>query len=152
MAKTEPYVENKDFTPEPTDIRAQFNTSGLGASDRIEETAAVYEQDKVGVAQQITAALDPKDTSVGADKVLLPDTSVTNEAATKDLQDRAKAVLKEEETRVAQHPSPAQQEAAEKGDSGSTAAAKQEQSNATVGTKVGQHSTAEQRSTTQTHK
>src|SRR4051812_3702637 len=63
-----PYVENEDFVPSATDIQKQYNTSGVGAHDRIEEVSAVFDVDKVKVAQEIKGALDPEDNSVSASR------------------------------------------------------------------------------------
>lgn len=90
-----PYVENEDFVPNPADQRSQYNTSGLGAHQRIEEVSNVYEVDKVRTAEQIVAALDPKDTSVDSSKVLLPEALPDNETAKKEITAAAKARVKQ---------------------------------------------------------
>lgn len=122
------YVENKDHVPNPTDMVAQFNTSGTGAHGRIEEVAPIFQVDKVKAAQEVQAALDPKNTSVPADRVLLPSPVDDNEAAKKDLLDRAKATVKEGV--VIGGPTPAEQEAELDGDEGTDAATEQERGNA----------------------
>lgn len=109
-----PYVENEDFVPNPADQNAQYNTSGLGAHQRIEEVSSVYEVDKVRTAQQVLAALDPKDASVSADKVLLPEATDDNETAKKSLAAAAKERVKQGV--VIGEPGPAEREAAEETD------------------------------------
>lgn len=115
-----PYVENDSHVPNPTDIISQFNTSGLGAHGKIEETAAIFEVDKVAVAQEILGALDPKDNTVSSDRVLLPNTDVDNETARKDL--KAVAEARVEQGVVIGGPTPAQREAEKEGDEGAVAA------------------------------
>lgn len=122
------YVENKDHVPNPTDMVAQFNTSGTGAHGRIEEVAPIFQVDKVKAAQEVQAALDPKNTSVSSDRVLLPSPVDDNEVAKKDLLDRAKATVKEGV--VIGGPTPAEAEAEKEGDEGTDAAVEQERGNA----------------------
>lgn len=122
------YVESDDHVPNPTDMVAQFNTSGTGAHGKIEEVAPVFKVDKVKAAQEALAALDPKNTSVPSDRVLLPSPLDDNEAAKKDLTERAKATVKEGV--VIGGPTPAEQEAELEGDEGVDAAVEQERGNA----------------------
>lgn len=111
-----PYVENEDHVPNPADMVNWYNTSGTGASERIEEVSHVFEADKVNVAKEIKAALDPKDTSVPSNRVLLPDDHVDNETAKKELKEAAEARLKEGV--VIGGPTPAAREAAEEDNRG----------------------------------
>lgn len=135
------YVENEDHTPNPTDMVAQFNTSGTGAHGRIEEVAPIFQVDKVKTAQEVEAALDPKNTNVDASRVILPSNLDDNDAAKKDLLDRAKATIKEGV--VIGGPTPAEAEAEKSGEEGEEAAVAQEQGNAasnSTGTRsAGQH-------------
>ncbi len=87
------YQESEDFIPNPADMRKQFNTSGLGASGRIEEVTAVFDVDKVRIGEQIVSALDPDDDTVPSDRVVLPSLETDNEAA-------SKAILATAEKRV----------------------------------------------------
>lgn len=135
------YKESDDFVPNPTDMVAQFNTSGLGAHGRIEEVAPVFEVDKVKTAQEIEAALDPKNDSVPASRVLLPEALDDNETAKKNLAEVAKARLKKGVEIGG--PTPAEREAELDGDEGVTAAVEQERgnaaSNSTGARTAGQH-------------
>lgn len=108
------YVEDPNFEPNPADLRKQFNTSGLGASHRIEETAAVYEVDKAKTAEQVTRALDGDDREVSRDRVILPQGDPTPDEAEKSLLKTAKARVKQKV--VMGGPTPAEEAAAEKGD------------------------------------
>lgn len=106
-----PYVEDENFVPNPTDQMKQYNTSGLGAHQRIEEVANIFEVDKVKTAEQIVAALDEDDPSVDASRVVLPSATDDNDAA-------RERVLKAAQARVKQgvvigEPGPAEREAAE---------------------------------------
>jgi hypothetical protein len=138
------YVENEDHIPNPTDMVAQFNTSGTGAHGRIEEVAPVFQVDKVKTAQEIQAALDPKNTAVSSDRVLLPSTETDNDAAKKDLKARADATVKAGV--VVGGPTPAEEEAALDGEEGEAAAVEQERgnsaSNSTGTVNSGQHTGA----------
>lgn len=125
------YKESDDHIPNPTDITTQFNTSGVGAHHRIEEVAPIFEVDKVTTAQEITAALDDKDDTVPASRVLLPDPLGDNETAKKNIEAAAKARVKQGAT--LQGPGPAEREAALEGEEGHKAAVRQEQSNSVVG-------------------
>lgn len=122
------YVENEDHVPNPTDMVAQFNTSGTGAHGRIEEVAPIFQVDKVKAAQEVLAALDPKNTSVPSDRVLLPSAIDDNDEAKKDLTERAKATVKDGV--VIGGPTPAEAEAELEGDEGTDAAVEQERGNA----------------------
>ena len=108
------YVEDKDHVPNPTDMVSTFNTSGLGAHQRIEEVSPIFEVDKVKTAEQIVAALDPKDTSVSSDRVLLPEATDDNETAKKTLLEAAKERASQDV--VVGGPTPAEREAAEETD------------------------------------
>lgn len=107
------YVEDEDFVPSPTDMQKQYNTSGLGASGRIEETSAVYAVDKARTAEQILAALDPDDNSVSADKVLLPG-DLDRDEAHDHISEVAQARV--DKGVVIGGPTPAQEQAEEEGD------------------------------------
>lgn len=122
------YKESDDHVPNPTDMVAQFNTSGLGAHGRIEEVAPVFEVDKVKTAQEILGAFDPKNDAVKSDRVLLPEALDDNETAKKNLTEAAEARVKQGV--VVGGPTPAEREAELEGDEGSEAAAEQERQNA----------------------
>lgn len=138
------YVENKDHVPNPTDMVAQFNTSGTGAHGRIEEVAPVFEVDKVKTAQEIVAALDGDNTAVPSSRVLLPNEVDDNDVAKENLLSVAEARLKEGV--VVGGPTPAEREAELEGDEGTEAAVEQERSNAasnsTGNRTAGQHDEA----------
>lgn len=108
------YVEDPDFVPNAGDIRKQFNTSGLGASGKIEETSAVFDLDKAATAEQITRALDDDDTSVSSDKVLLSQGQADPAAERKSITKAAKNRLKNPV--VVGEPSPLEAAAADEGD------------------------------------
>lgn len=129
------YVENEDHVPNPTDMVAQFNTSGTGAHGRIEEVAPIFEVDKVKTAQEIEAALDPKNDNVPASRVVLPSQIDDNDEAKKDLKERAASRLKKGVEIGG--PTPAEDEAAKEGDEGEEAAVEQERGNA-AGNSTGQ--------------
>ncbi len=135
------YVESESHVPNPTDIVAQYNTSGTGAHQKIEEISPIFEVDKVKTAEQILGALDPKDTSVSADKVLLPNVEQDNDAAAKAIKATAKARV--QEGVVVGGPTPAEREAEDTtGTDGEKAAKAQEAENAaqnSVGTNAGEH-------------
>lgn len=122
------YQESEDHVPNPTDMVAQYNTSGLGAHQRIEEVAPIFEVDKVKTAQEALAALDPKNDAVSSDRVLLPNAVDDNEVAKKNLTEVAKGRVKQGV--VVGGPTPAEREAELEGDEGAEAAAEQERSNA----------------------
>lgn len=122
------YQESEDHVPNPTDMVAQYNTSGLGAHQRIEEVAPVFEVDKVKTAQEILGALDPKNEAVSSDRVLLPNAVDDNETAKKNLTEVAKGRVKQGV--VIGGPTPAEREAELEGDEGAEAATEQERSNA----------------------
>lgn len=108
------YVEDEDFVPNPADMVKQFNTSGLGASGRIEEVSPVFTVDKVKTAEQVLAALDPDNTAVDSSKVLLPNAVDDNDEAREAIRDAAQARV--DKGVVIGEPTPAQKEAAEEGD------------------------------------
>lgn len=108
------YVEDPNFVPNASDLRKQFNTSGLGASGDITQSSAVFDLDKAATAEQITRALDDSDPSVSSDRVLLPEGAVDPEEAKKGLLKAAKARLKNPV--VVGEASPAEKAAAEEGD------------------------------------
>jgi len=109
------YVENEDHVPSLTDQEGQYNTSGLGAHQRLDEISSAYRIDKVNTAEQIVAALDPEDDSVSSDKVVLPDDPNANtEAAKRDLLAKAEAAI--ERGAAVNEPGPAEAEAAEETD------------------------------------
>lgn len=64
------YVENTNFVPEASDVHGTFNTSGVGASHDPATISPIFAIDRLTVAAQIKAALDPEDHSVSADKVI----------------------------------------------------------------------------------
>lgn len=135
------YVENEDFVPNPTDMRAQFNTSGTGAHGKIEEVAPVFEVDKVKTAQEILAALDDDNEHVDSSRVLLPEGLDDNETAKKRLTQVAEARVKQGVEIGG--PTPAQREAELEGDEGTLAAVEQERGNAAANStgnrNAGQH-------------
>lgn len=112
------YVEDPNFVPNAGDMRKQFNTSGLGASGKIEETSAVFDLDKAATAEQISRALDPDDTSVSSDKVLLSQGPADPEAERKEISKAAKARLKKPV--IVGGPSPLEEAAGEEGDDNPT--------------------------------
>lgn len=122
------YVESEDHVPNPTDMVAQYNTSGIGAHQRIEEVSPIFEVDKVKVAQEVLGALDPENDSVKSDRVLLPVPLLDNETAKKELIEAAEARVKQGV--VVGGPTPAEREAEFDGDEGVRAAVEQERSNA----------------------
>lgn len=105
----EAYKESDDFVPNPSDMRGTYNTSGLGASERIEEVSSVFEVDKVNVAQEIVDALDP-DSPVSSSKVLLPNPVESNEEALDQIETAAERRL--EQGAVIGGPGPAERDAA----------------------------------------
>lgn len=121
------YSEDKDFVPNPTDMVAQFNTSGLGAHGRIEEVSPIFEVDKVKTAAEITAALDPDNDTVPSSRVLLPNLTDDNDVAREEILEAAEARL--DKGVVIGGPTPAQREAELEGDEGVLAAVEQERSN-----------------------
>lgn len=130
---TERYKESDTHIPRPTDQVAFLNTTGIGGShQRLEEIAPVFEQDKVAVAREIVAALDPDDTSVSSDRVMLPEANVVvrEDDAAESLKARAEAKI---EAGATIEPTPAQVEAAKEGGEGQEAAVRDEQRNAIVG-------------------
>lgn len=137
------YKESEDFTPNPTDMVAQYNTEGVGAHQRIEEVSPIFEVDKVKTSQEILGALDPKNDAVRSDRVLLPEAVSDNETARKEITEVAKNRVKKGVEIGG--PTPAQQEAALEGDEGAEAAVEQERSNSaanSTGTRdAGQHGT-----------
>lgn len=144
------YVENEDHIPEPTDMVAQFNTEGVGAHGRIEEVSPIFEVDKVKVAQEVTAALDPKNAAVPSSRVLLPEALDDNETAKKNLLEVAEERVKQGV--VIGEATPAEREAELEGDEGTLAAVDQDAKNAAANSTgnrdAGQHegsvATAEQ--------
>lgn len=135
------YVENEDHIPNPTDMVAQYNTSGIGAHGKIEEVSPIFETDKVQTAAEIVAALDPENKTVSSDRVLLPETIEDNETARNTLLEAAKSRL--EQGVVVGGPTPAEREAELEGDEGVLAAVEQERSNAAANStgnrNAGQH-------------
>lgn len=135
------YVENEDHIPDPTDMVAQYNTSGIGAHGKIEEVSPIFETDKVKTAAEIVAALDPENKTVSSDRVLLPETNEDNETARNNLLEAAKARL--EQGVVVGGPTPAEREGELEGDEGVLAAVEQERSNAAANStgnrNAGQH-------------
>lgn len=121
------YQEDEDFVPDPTDMVAQFNTSGLGAHQRIEEVSPIFEVDKVKTAAEIKAALDPDNDAVPASRVILPNLTDDNDVAREEILDAAEARL--DKGVVIGGPTPAQREAELEGDEGVLAAVEQERSN-----------------------
>ena len=138
------YKESDDHIPEPTDMVAQFNTEGVGAHGKIEEVSPVFEVDKVKTAQEIEAALDPKNDAVPSSRVLLPEATTDNETARKEIAEAAKARLKQGV--VIGEATPAERQASLEGEEGSQAAAEVERGNAaanSTGTRTaGQHGDA----------
>ena len=136
-----PYKESDHHVPDPTDIVQQYNTEGVGAHGKIEEVSPIFTVDKVKVAQEIIGALDPKDTSVSSDRVLLPSVETDNKEAEKAILATAKARVKEGV--VIGEATPAEAEAALEGTDGVAAAVEQDRSNAasnSTGTRsAGQH-------------
>lgn len=108
------YVENPDFVPNAGDLRKQFNTSGLGASGKIEETSHVFDLDKAATAEQISRALDEGDSSVSGDKVLLSQGPADPDSEKKALLKSAKARLKKPV--IVGGPSPLEEAAGEEGE------------------------------------
>lgn len=85
------------FTPDPYALTHIVDTAHpVGASN---ENSGAYQRDRVGVAEQVTAALDPKDDSVGRDAILFQSDAATPDAKTeeKDLKAAAEQVLKDAE-------------------------------------------------------
>lgn len=121
------YQEDKDFLPNPTDMVAQFNTSGLGAHARIEEVSPIFEVDKVKTAAEIKAALDPDNDAVPSSRVVLPNLTDDNDVAREEILDAAEARLSKGV--VIGGPTPAQREAELEGDEGVLAAVEQERTN-----------------------
>lgn len=108
------YVENEDFVPNLSDMVSQFNTSGLGASGRIEEVAAIFEADKVASAQRVLAAFDEDDDTVSADSVHLPEQVLDNETAKEQVIAMSKKRV--EQGVVIGGPTPAERAAEREGD------------------------------------
>ncbi len=107
------YFESEDHVPNPADMNAQYNTSGLGAHQKIEEVSSVFEVDKVKVAEQIVGALNPDDLSVTSDRVLLPSVTTDNEVARDEILGAAEARLRQGV--VIGGPTPAERGAEEEG-------------------------------------
>lgn len=128
------YKESDEHQPRLTDQTAFLNTTGIGNSDhRIEEISPVFEVDKVKTAEEILGALDPENTKVSSDRVMLPDADVV----VRD-DDAADQIKKAAEARVERGVvvgglSPAQEEAAEEGEEGVDQAVEGESQNAIVG-------------------
>jgi hypothetical protein len=135
------YQESEDHVPNPTDMVAQFNTSGLGAHGRIEEVSPIFEVDKVKTAQEILAATDPDNDAVGSDRVLLPNPVEDNDVALDQITELAERRV--EKGVVIGGPTPAESEAELEGDEGVLAAVEQERSNAAANStgnrQAGQH-------------
>lgn len=122
------YQESEDHVPNPTDMVAQYNTSGLGAHGKIEEVSPIFEVDKVKTAQEILAATDPDNDAVGSDRVLLPNAVEDNDVALEQITELAERRV--EQGVVIGGPTPAESEAELEGDEGTLAAVEQERSNA----------------------
>lgn len=60
MAETKDnvYVENEDFTPDPTDLRGTFNTTRTGVPHNPDAASEVFVQDRYAAAQSAKRALD----------------------------------------------------------------------------------------------
>lgn len=122
------YVEDPDFVPNPTDMVAQYNTSGLGAHGKIEEVSPIFEVDKVKTAQEIVAALDPDNDNVDSSRVILPNLTDDNDVAREEILDAAERRLNKGV--VIGGPTPAESQGALEGDEGTLAAVETERSNA----------------------
>lgn len=122
------YVEDENHVPNPTDMVAQFNTEGVGAHGKIDEVSPIFEVDKVKTAQEILGALDPDNTEVSSDRVLLPNLVDDNDVAREDLLARAEARVKQGV--VVGEATPAQREAEKDGSEGERAAVESERQNA----------------------
>lgn len=137
------YVESDEFTPNPMDLHGTFNTSGVGAHHDPSTVSPMFEVDRKATAAQIVAALDPEDTSVSADTVLLPEGDKDPEAAKEAIKAQAQALLDEGPV-VIGGPTPAEAEAAKEGDEGAAAAAKQEaKASSETSATTGQHGSAD---------
>lgn len=94
----ERYVENPDHVPNPADLYGTLSTQPWGPT-RLQDVSTAVAQDKTAVAEQIKAALDPEDTTVGADKVMFPEgqtqTVIDPEAQRKEVLARADAQLEQ---------------------------------------------------------
>lgn len=140
------YKEDDDFVPNPADMQKTFNTSGLGASGRIEETSSVFEVDKVQTAEQIKAALDDDDETVRSDKVLLPEATTDNETAKSEILAAADARI--EKGAVVNGPTPAEREAGEEGESEESVRAEGDSAAATTTRQAKSTSSTESKSST----
>lgn len=138
------YVEDENHVPNPTDMVSQFNTEGVGAHGKIEEVSPIFEVDKVKTAQEILGALDPDNTNVSSDRVLLPNLVDDNDVAREQITEAAKARV--EQGVVIGEATPAEREAEKEGEEGEQAAVEQERSNAAANStgnrEAGQHSDA----------
>ena len=148
------YKESDTHVPDPTDLYGTFNTSGTGAHHDPATVSPIFDVDRQATAQQIVAALDPEDDSVAESTVLFSEPQAVVSA---DHEGEREALLEKAKARLADGPvevggdTHLDKEAAQSGEEGARAAARQEAATASdTSSTAGSHTGTEMTGTVDT--
>lgn len=119
--------DNPDHIPNPTDVYRQYKTSGTGAHEDVSEVSPIFDADRQTLAVEAARALDPDDTGVPRNRVILPDDKEDNAAAVERIQRLADKAV--EEPVVVGGPGKAEQKGALSGPRGEAVAIQEETDN-----------------------